>query len=505
MLAQKYFRKAGVPARLKRVEENERPLLPVALGRRRDGARARCPRPSAIGSEISAKQVFDRLAGAWTYWGWKGGYFDAEDDAHAFYDEMRFMLARQMAAPNSPQWFNTGLHWAYGIDGPSQGHFYVDYETGKLVKSKSAYEHPQPHACFIQSVADDLVNDGGIMDLWVREARLFKYGSGTGTNFSALRGENEKLSGGGRSSGLMSLPQDRRPRGGRDQVGRHDAARGQDGRRRRRSSRHRGLHRLEGEGGAEGRRARRRLQDRQAASEGDPARLRQLRGPGRRLLQRREEPGAEARDQARAPRTTCRTTYIKRVIQFARQGYNDIEFDTYDTDWESEAYLTVSGQNSNNSVRVTDEFLHAVENGRRLEPAPAASTARSRKTLKARELWEKIGYAAWASADPGLQYHTTINDWHTCPASAPIRASNPCSEYMFLDDTACNLASLNLLQFRDPRRKAFDVEAYEHAVRLWTLVLEISVRWRSSRRRRSRSSPTTTARSASATPISAAS
>ncbi len=204
MLAQKYFRKAGVPARLKRVEEN---AVPSFLWRSvaDTEALADLPKDQRATSEITARQVFDRLAGAWTYWGWKGGYFDTEEDAQAFSDELRYMLARQMAAPNSPQWFNTGLHWAYGVDGPGQGHFYVDHANGKLVKSKSAYEHPQPHACFIQSVADDLVNDGGIMDLWVREARLFKYGSGTGSNFSKLRGEKEKLSGGGSSSGLMSF------------------------------------------------------------------------------------------------------------------------------------------------------------------------------------------------------------------------------------------------------------------------------------------------------------
>jgi ribonucleoside-diphosphate reductase alpha chain len=195
VLAQKYFRKAGVPARLKRVEENS---VPAFLWRSipDEAALEALPKAERFGGETSARQVFDRLAGAWTYWGWRGGYFDSEEDARAFFDEMRFMLAGQMAAPNSPQWFNTGLHWAYGVDGPGQGHYYVDFETGKLTKSKSAYEHPQPHACFIQSIADDLVNDGGIMDLWVREARLFKYGSGTGSNFSLLRGENEKLSGG---------------------------------------------------------------------------------------------------------------------------------------------------------------------------------------------------------------------------------------------------------------------------------------------------------------------
>src|SRR6056297_1405128 len=195
VIAQKYFRKAGVPTELKPVREKG---VPEFLWRKTAA-------PEAVtGGETSARQVFDRLAGAWTYWGWKGGYVTTEADAETYFDEMRYMLATQKAAPNSPQWFNTGLHWAYGIDGPSQGHYYIDHKTEKLTKSTSAYEHPQPHACFIQSVADDLVGDGGIMDLWVREARLFKYGSGTGTNFSRLRGEGEPLSGGGKSSGLMS-------------------------------------------------------------------------------------------------------------------------------------------------------------------------------------------------------------------------------------------------------------------------------------------------------------
>jgi len=160
VLAQKYFRKAGVPSRVKRVEEES---VPSFLWRSvpDETALSSLPKDERMGSETSAKQVFDRLAGAWAYWGWKAGYFNGEEDARAYYDEMRLMLARQMAAPNSPQWFNTGLHWAYGVDGPSQGHYYVDFETGKMVKSKSAYEHPQPHACFIQSVADDLVNEAG--------------------------------------------------------------------------------------------------------------------------------------------------------------------------------------------------------------------------------------------------------------------------------------------------------------------------------------------------------
>ena len=472
VLAQKYFRKAGVPARLKRVEENG---VPSFLWRSipDEAALEALPKTERTVGETSAKQVFDRLAGAWTYWGWKGGYFDGEDDARAFLDEMRFMLARQIAAPNSPQWFNTGLHWAYGVDGPAQGHFYVDHETGKLTKSKSAYEHPQPHACFIQSVADDLVNEGGIMDLWVREARLFKYGSGTGSNFSALRGENEKLSGGGRSSGLMSFLK----------IGDRAAGAIKSGGTTRRAAKmvvvdvdHPDIE---------------AFIDWKVKEEQKVAAL----VAGSRLLKRHlkailkacvncEGPGDDCFNPEKNPalkraikaarRDECPDGMVKRVIQFGKQGFRDIEFDAYDTDWDSEAYLTVAGQNSNNSVRVTDAFLHAVETDgawsltRRLDQKPA-------KTLPARELWDRIGYAAWASADPGLQYHTTINDWHTCPASGPIRASNPCSEYMFLDDTACNLASLNLLQFRDPATKTFDVAAYEHAVRLWTLTLEISV------------------------------
>ncbi len=446
VLAQKYFRKAGIPARVKRVEEE---TVPSFLWRSvpDETALSSLPKEERVGSETSAKQVFDRLAGAWAYWGWKAGYFDGEEDARAYYDEMRFMLARQMAAPNSPQWFNTGLHWAYGVDGPSQGHYYVDFETGKLVKSKSAYEHPQPHACFIQSVADDLVNEGGIMDLWVREARLFKYGSGTGSNFSLLRGENEKLSGGGRSSGLMSFLK----------IGDRAAGAIKSGGTTRRAAKmvvvdadHPDIESFIDWKVKEERKV-------AALAAGSKVVKRHLKailkaclnceGSGDDCFTIEKNPVLK-REVKAARRDDVPDGVIKQVIQYARQGYTKIDFEEYDTDWESEAYLTVSGQNSNNSVRLTDAFLHAVETDgewnltRRLDGKVA-------KTLKARDLWEKIGYAAWASADPGLQYHTTINDWHTCPESGPIRASNPCSEYMFLDDTACNLASLNLLQFRD--------------------------------------------------------
>ncbi|HEY1474109.1 MAG TPA: vitamin B12-dependent ribonucleotide reductase [Pseudolabrys sp.] len=472
VLAQKYFRKAGVPARLKRVEEN---TVPSFLWRSvaDEEQLALLPEKERTVGEQTSQQVFDRLAGTWTYWGWKGGYFDSETDAQAFFDELRYMLATQMCAPNSPQWFNTGLHWAYGIDGPSQGHYYVDFQTGKLTKSKSSYEHPQPHACFIQGINDDLVNEGGIMDLWVREARLFKYGSGTGSNFSALRGEGEKLSGGGKSSGLMSFLK----------IG--DRAAGAI------------------KSGGTTRRAAKMVivdvdhpdietyidwkvkEEQKVAALVTGSRINQkhlkavlkacvnCEGSGDDCFSPEKNPALK-REIKLARKAYVPDNFIKRVIQFARQGYKDIEFPIYDTDWDSEAYLTVSGQNSNNSVRVTDGFLKAVEADAKWD-LTFRKNGKIAKTLDARALWEKIGYAAWASADPGLQYHTTVNDWHTCPASGEIRASNPCSEYMFLDDTACNLASLNLLTFRDEKTGQFQVESYEHAVRLWTVVLEISV------------------------------
>ena len=472
VLAQKYFRKAGVPSRLRKVEEE---TVPSFLWRSvaDDDALAALPEKERIVGEHSAKQVFDRLAGTWTYWGWKGGYFDSDADAQAFFDEQRYMLAMQMVAPNSPQWFNTGLHWAYGIDGPSQGHYYVDYQSGKLTKSKSSYEHPQPHACFIQSIADDLVNDGGIMDLWVREARLFKYGSGTGTNFSSLRAENERLAGGGKSSGLMSFLK----------IGDRAAGAIKSGGTTRRAAKmvivdtdHPDIEAFIDWKVKEEQKVAALVTGSKINQKHLKAILKacvNCEGSGDDCFQPEKNPALK-REIKLARRNHVPDNYIKRVIQFARQGYKDIDFPIYDTDWDSEAYLTVSGQNSNNSVRVTDEFLKAVE-----ADGDWDLTWRNRKgvarTLKARDLWEKIGHAAWASADPGLQFHTTVNDWHTCPASGAIRASNPCSEYMFLDDTACNLASINLLPYRNAETGAFDVAAYEHTIRLWTIVLEISV------------------------------
>jgi len=471
VLAQKYFRKAGVPARLKKVEEND---VPSFLWRSvpDEAALSALPEDERTGSESDARQVFDRLAGTWTYWGWKGGYFASEDDALAYRDELAYMLATQRVAPNSPQWFNTGLHWAYGIDGPGQGHYYVDPFTGKLTRSKSAYEHPQPHACFIQSVGDDLVNEGGIMDLWVREARLFKYGSGTGSNFSMLRGEGEKLSGGGRSSGLMSFLK----------IGDRAAGAIKSGGTTRRAAKmvivdadHPDIEAFIDWKVTEEQKVASLVTGSKIVRNHMTAVMKaciNCEGDGDDCFDPAVNPALKREIKA-AKKNGVPENYIQRVIQFARQGYTSIEFKTYDTDWDSEAYLTVSGQNSNNSVSLKDDFLRAVENDGDWN-LTARKDGKVMKTLKARDLWEKIGYAAWASADPGLHYNTTMNDWHTAPEAGPIRGSNPCSEYMFLDDTACNLASINLLPYRNADG-TFDIDAYEHTVRLWTMVLEISV------------------------------
>jgi len=389
IMAQKYLRRAGVPQRDPKTGQ---------LLRDADGT-------VILGPEKSVKEVVHRLAGCWRHWGESHGYFDSADDAQAFYDELAYMLLHQLAAPNSPQWFNTGLAWAYGITGPAQGHSYVDPETGQVMQSTDAYTRPQPHACFIQSVKDDLVNDGGIMDLWEREARIFKYGSGTGTNFSALRGSGEPLSGGGKSSGLMSFL---------------------------------------------------KIGDRAASA---------------------IKSGGTTR---RAAKMVCLDLDHPDILTFIEWKVEEekkvaaLIAAGYPRDYDGEAYSTVSGQSSNNSVRVPHKFLEAVEKGDKWQTT-WRTNGKVAKEYDARFLWDRIAHAAWACADPGLQYDTTINDWHTCPEDGRINASNPCSEYMFLDDTACNLASMNLLKFYDADTGVFDIPAYEHACRLWTIVLEVSV------------------------------
>jgi ribonucleoside-diphosphate reductase alpha chain len=450
ILAQKYFRKAGIPL----TNEDGTAILDEN-GKQKTG------------SENSVKQVVHRLAGTWKHWGETHKYFDSPEDAQAFYDELVYMLLNQMCAPNSPQWFNTGLNWAYGITGKKQGHYYVDPATNEVNKSSDAYSRPQPHACFIQSIDDDLLNEGGIFDLATREARIFKFGSGTGTNFSNLRGEKEPLSGGGRSSGMMSF------------LKIFDRAAGaiKSGGTTRRAAKmvivnidHPDVETfIEWKSKEEEKVAAlvagskvnstflKAILDEVLVNGGDRKTNKEL----DRLIKNAVHRGVPL-------------NYIQRTITLAEQGFTNLTFDEYDTHYESDAYVTVSGQNSNNTIRVTAEFMTAVENDDYWD-LRWRTNGESCKRLKARELWNKINLNAWKSADPGLQYDTTINEWHTCPNSGRINASNPCSEYMFLDDTACNLASLNLMKYYDDKNSKFLVDEFTHSVRIWTIVLEISV------------------------------
>ncbi len=405
IMVSKYFRKAGVP----QMNEDGTPKL------NNEGK-------AVTGSETSARQVIHRLVGCWRSWGESHGYFDTPEDAQAFYDELCWMMLNQVSAPNSPQWFNTGLNWAYGISGPAQGHFVSDPETGNVTLADDAYSHPQPHACFIQSVSDDLVNEGGIMDLWTREARLFKYGSGTGSNFSTVRGGDEPLSGGGKSSGLMSFLK----------IGDRAAGAIKSGGTTRRAAK-------------------------MVCLDVDHPDI-------------EEFVSWKVREELKV---AALVEGMKHLPKEQQQQAKDLGL-TLDYDFNGEAYQTVAGQNSNNSVRLSHDFLEAVDREEEWDLIQRTD-GKVAKSIPARGLWDTICDAAWHCADPGVQFDTSINDWHTCPQSGRINASNPCSEYMFLDDTACNLASLNLLKFYDSDTRMFDVDSFEHAVRLWTIVLEISV------------------------------
>ncbi len=457
ILAQKYFRKAGVPQR-----DDQGNLVTGQDGK------------PVLGGERDARQVFERLAGCWTHWGKAFGYFKTVDDSAAFHDELCYMLAHQMAAPNSPQWFNTGLHYAYGLSGPAQGHYYVDPKTREVVKATNAFEHPQPHACFIQSIEDDLVNENGIMDLWVREARLFKYGSGTGTNFSKLRGDGESLSGGGRSSGLMSFLR----------IGDRAAGAIKSGGTTRRAAKmvcldldHPDIEEFIDWKVLEEQKVAAMVTGSKICAQRLNAVLKACHvvdNDGTPRIETDPKQNSILKEAlVAARRDGVPEAYIQRMYSYAQQGFTHFVFHEYDTNWDGKAYQTVSGQNSNNSVRIPNEFFTTLEADgdwqlkRRVDGKVA-------KSIKARDLWDRIAWAAWICADPGTQYDTTINEWHTCPEDGRINASNPCSEYMFLDDTACNLASLNLSQFFTADGQ-FELEHFRHAVRLWTVVLEISV------------------------------
>jgi ribonucleoside-diphosphate reductase alpha chain len=477
IIAQKYFRKAGVPTdkmyewkkwAFSATEDSQDSSL-IGVASTEDGEFA-LPED---GAEHDSRQVFHRLAFTWVDWGRKYGYFDSKEDEKAFYDETCYMLAHQFAAPNSPQWFNTGLYAVYGIDGPAQGHYYFDPEKNETVKSESAYKRPQPHACFILSIEDNLVNDSGIMDLVTREARLFKYGSGTGSNFSRIRSLNEQLSGGGVSSGLLSFLK----------IGDRSASAIKSGGTTRRAAKmvtldadHPDVEKYVSWKASE---------EHKVASmvTGSSIVKKHLEGI-RRVLGTFRGPEADKfnieknHELASVLRTALGDkippSYLYQLLRRIEQGDDDVNLAQYSTSWDDEAYNTVSGQSSNNSLRVTDEFMRAVLNDADWN-LTSRTTGKTVKTIKARKLWTEIARNSWQCADPGLQYHTTINDWHTCPEGGEIRASNPCSEYMFLDDTACNLASINLAALYNKSTKLFDIEAYLHAIGIWTTILEISV------------------------------
>jgi ribonucleoside-diphosphate reductase alpha chain len=468
IIAQKYFRKAGVPV----------DTIYAWKGWLGEGsAEGEFPLPED-GAEHDARQVFHRLAYTWMDWGRRNRYFDSGEDARSFYDETCYMLARQIAAPNSPQWFNTGLHAVYGIDGPAQGHYYFDPGDGSpgsagIRHSRSAYERPQVHACYILSVEDDLVNEGGIMDLAIREARLFKYGSGAGSNFSKLRAVEEKLSGGGFSSGLLSFLK----------IGDRSASAIKSGGATRRAAKmvaldmdHPDVEQYIDWKAGEEHKVASMVTGSAVVKENLEAIKKALanwRGPGEDKFNA-EKNRELASALGNSLREKIPPSYLYQLLRRLEQGDDGVDPRLFTTAWDDEAYNTVSGQSSNNSLRVSDDFMRAVA-----EDGDWALTGRvggaTVKTLKARDLWSRIARSAWQCADPGLQYHTTINDWHTCPAGGEIRASNPCSEYMFLDDTACNLASINLAAFYNKATKTFDVEGYLHAIQLWTVILEISV------------------------------
>jgi len=479
--ADKYLRKVvpGMDHLVKIPEDG----VPEWLWRSKPDEKKKAKAKNWTGKETSGWQLFHRLAGCWTYWGWKHGYFASETDARAYYDEMCFLLASQRSAPNSPQWFNTGLHWAYGIEGPPQGHWYVDPSTAEDCKSINAYERPQPHACFIQSIQDRLVGEGGITDLVAREALLFKFGSGTGSNFSNIRGDGEPLSGGGQSSGLLSF------------LMILDKAAGaiKSGGTTRRAAKMVTLD-LDHPDIQQYVNWKMKEEEKVSALIAGAAALQKNANNIMNAINNFDGDASDstqitenielAKAVKKAVNASIAQPHIKRIIDLAKQGHTSMKFEQFDADWQGQGYLTVSGQNSNNSVRVPNQFMEAVETGKdwnlywRTEKNAAEEEGREAtpcKTMPAQELWDDVSHAAWSCADPGVQFDTTINDWHTCPESGRINGSNPCSEYMFLDNTACNLASINLLHFYDKERGVFNIDDYVHTIRLWTATLEVSV------------------------------
>lgn len=358
------------------------------------------------GGETSVKQVVERLVDYWTYWGKRYGYFATDKDAQAFRDEMAYMLIHQIAAPNSPQFFNSGLALKYGITGKNEGRYYYDVELGKVVPAPDTYTHPQASACFLTEVRDDLLGEGGIYDALKVEATIFKAGAGSGANYSYLRGKGEPLSGGGTSSGMMSF-----------------------------------LRLFDVGGGV-------------------------------------VKSGGVTR---RAARMVVVDADHPEILEFARWKAEEEEKAEalasagYDTGFEGPVYSTISGQSANNSIRVFDKFFKQLDDDG-LWALIRRTDGKVHKFIKAKELWDAIVQSAWRSADPGLHFATTINEWNPVPNDGEIRTSNPCSEVFALDGNSCNLASLRLTAFYDWETREFNLGALEHAARLWTIMLDITVK-----------------------------
>lgn len=384
IIASKYFRKKGVP-------------------NKRD-------------SEYSMKQVAHRLVDFWVKGALDEGLFTKEYE-QVVYDELVFMFLNQMWAPNSPQWFNTGLKHAYQIDSPAQGHYYFDEKEQKVLLSPDGYTRTQGSACFIVSVDDSLLGDKSLTDQLTTETRLFKFGSGVGSNWSSIRAEGEPLSGGGKSSGLLSFL---------------------------------------------------KVFDRNAGA---------IKSGG--TTRRAAKMNILDLDHPEIMNYICwKSTEEDKVRALGKMGY--------DTHFEGEAYDTVSGQNANNSVRIPNTFMDSLTDDEATFTTKGRFDTDFTKDYRSSDIWNHIGKAAWNCGDPGVQYDDIINDWHTCPAGEDgelgakhnrINGSNPCSEYMFLDDTACNLASINIAKFYDIDTKTFDIEGYLHAIKLIQIVLETTIHW----------------------------
>jgi ribonucleoside-diphosphate reductase alpha chain len=407
-------------------------------------------------AENDARSVFERLSSTWSHFAQKSGLLDL-NSATIFKEECQYMLAHQIAAPNSPQWFNTGLFHQYKLTSSSQGHYYYDETQDKVIELDNALERPQAHACFIQGVRDELVGHGSIMDLWQREARLFKFGSGSGSNFSSLRGAGEPLGNGGVSSGLMSWLK----------IG--DAAAG-----------------AVKSGGTTRRAAKMVCLDADHPDIEDFISWKykeeqkvSFMVSGQKLI--RELFFMMLENQSEQVLKTFQKKHciddvvFYRLVQMKKQAFTLSDFDwgcKLDFDWLGEAYQSVSAQNANNSIRLNHDFFKKLKSNSSWK-LTNRTNSKVVKTIKASELFEKICRATWSCADPGVQFSDTINEWHTCPEGGKIVASNPCSEYMFLDDTACNLASINLVKFLEEGR--FNADSFKEAVKIWTIVLETSV------------------------------